>query len=149
MPPLEVNQSTHISASVRLDESTAEQVSQYAAFIHTFEADVAGKVVNSCLRERPRLPNALEALQVEQAASMLRFIRGTNQYAKDAARASGEGVCIRCAGGMFCVRSDCIGTTFNIRCEASAVLRTGRNVDTSPPSWELRSARRRFDVYAG
>src|ERR1700686_2702137 len=74
------------------------------------------------------------------------LIRGTNQYAKDAARASGEGVCIRYAGGMFCVRSECIGTTFNIRCEASAVLRTGRMVDTSPPSWELRSARQRFDV---
>jgi hypothetical protein len=76
MPPLEVDQSTHISASVRLDESTAEQVNQYAAFIHTFEADVADKVVNSCLRERPRLPNALEALQVKQAASMLRIHKG-------------------------------------------------------------------------
>jgi hypothetical protein len=76
MPPLEVNQSTHISASVRLDESTAEQVNQYAAFIHTFEADVVGKAVNSCLRERPRLPNALEALQVKQAALMLRIHKG-------------------------------------------------------------------------
>jgi type IV secretory pathway VirB2 component (pilin) len=28
------------------------------------------------------------------------------------------------------------------------VLRTGRNVETSPPSWELRNAKRRFDVYA-
>ena len=28
-----------------------------------------------------------------------------------------------------------------------AVLRTGRNVDTSPPIWELRSARERRNVY--
>ena len=31
---------------------------------------------------------------------------------------------------------------------SEAVLRTGRLMDTSPPSWELRSASRRFDVYA-
>ena len=30
---------------------------------------------------------------------------------------------------------------------SEAVLRTGRSVDTSPPIWELRSARERRDVY--
>jgi hypothetical protein len=34
MPLLEINQSRYISASVRLDETTAEQVDQYAAFVH-------------------------------------------------------------------------------------------------------------------
>jgi len=34
MPLLEINQIRHISASVRLDESTAAQVDQYATFIH-------------------------------------------------------------------------------------------------------------------
>ena len=34
MPLLEVSQSRHISASIRLDETTAAQVDQYAAFIH-------------------------------------------------------------------------------------------------------------------
>jgi len=34
MPLLEINQTRYISASVRLDESTAEQVDQYAAFVH-------------------------------------------------------------------------------------------------------------------
>jgi len=29
----------------------------------------------------------------------------------------------------------------------SAVLRTGRRVDTSPPNWELRSAAERRNVY--
>lgn len=30
---------------------------------------------------------------------------------------------------------------------SEAVLRTGRMMDTSPPSWELRSARQRRNVY--
>jgi len=40
MPLLEVNQSRHICASVRLDETTAAQVGQYAAFIHASADDV-------------------------------------------------------------------------------------------------------------
>ena len=40
MPLLEINQTHYISASVRLDESTAAQVDQYAAFIHASADDV-------------------------------------------------------------------------------------------------------------
>ena len=40
MPLLEVSQSRHISASIRLDETTAAQVDQYAAFIHACADDV-------------------------------------------------------------------------------------------------------------
>ena len=40
MPLLEVIQTRHISASVRLDEATAMQVDQYAAFIHATADDV-------------------------------------------------------------------------------------------------------------
>lgn len=40
MPLLEINQTRYISASVRLDESTAEQVDQYAAFVHASADDV-------------------------------------------------------------------------------------------------------------
>ena len=39
MPLLEINQTRYISASVRL-ESTAEQVDQYAAFVHPSADDV-------------------------------------------------------------------------------------------------------------
>ena len=42
MPLLEINQTRYISASVRLDESTAEQVDQYAAFVHASADDVKG-----------------------------------------------------------------------------------------------------------
>jgi hypothetical protein len=85
MPPLEINQSPHTSASVRLDESAAEQVNQYAAFIYTFAADVVGKKLVCSLRERPRLMNTLEAPQVKQVASRLRIRKGANRYWKGAA----------------------------------------------------------------
>ena len=46
MPLLEINLSRYISASVRLDESTAEQVDQYAAFVHASADDVVDKALN-------------------------------------------------------------------------------------------------------
>jgi hypothetical protein len=46
MPLLEINQSRHICASVRLDEVTATQVDQYAAFIHASADDVVDKALN-------------------------------------------------------------------------------------------------------
>src|SRR6202453_401992 len=46
MPLLEINQSRHICASVRLDEVTATQVDQYAAFIHATADDVVDKALN-------------------------------------------------------------------------------------------------------
>jgi hypothetical protein len=46
MPLLEINQSRHICASVRLDEATAAQVDQYAAFIHASADDVVDKALN-------------------------------------------------------------------------------------------------------
>ena len=65
MPPLEVVQSTHISPSVRPDESTTEQINHYAALIRTLAADVVGKALKRCLPERPQLLNILKAGQVK------------------------------------------------------------------------------------
>jgi hypothetical protein len=50
MPLLEINQIRHISASVRLD-STAEQVDQYAAFVHA-RRRCSGQSAQLCLLER-------------------------------------------------------------------------------------------------
>jgi len=86
MAPLEVNQSTHISAAVPLDESTTEQINRYAALIHTCAGgDVVCKALNCCLRERPRPLNILQALHVEQVASMLCLRKGASNCVKDAA----------------------------------------------------------------
>jgi hypothetical protein len=46
MPLLEVMQSRHISASIRLDEATATQVDQYAAFIRATADDVVEKALS-------------------------------------------------------------------------------------------------------
>jgi|GEM_PF-4858757 len=54
MTLLEINQICRISAYVRLDEFTAEQVDQYAAFVHASADDVVGKALNYVF-ERPRL----------------------------------------------------------------------------------------------
>ena len=40
MPLLEVIQTRHLSASIRLTDTTATQVDQYAAFIHASADDV-------------------------------------------------------------------------------------------------------------
>ncbi len=46
MSLIEVIQSRQISATVRLDENTATQVDQYAAFIHASADDVVDKALN-------------------------------------------------------------------------------------------------------
>jgi hypothetical protein len=46
MPLLEINQIHHISTSVRLDESTARQIDQYAAFAYASADDVVDKAPN-------------------------------------------------------------------------------------------------------
>ena len=51
MPLLEINQAHYISASVRLDEATAEQVDQRAAFVHASADDVLDKALRP--REAP------------------------------------------------------------------------------------------------
>ena len=55
MTLLEINQIRHISACVRLHESTAEQVDQYAAFVHASADDVVDKVLNYVFSKDRRL----------------------------------------------------------------------------------------------
>ena len=53
MPLLEINQTHYISASVRLDEATAEQVDQYAAFVDASADDVVDKALNYVFSKDP------------------------------------------------------------------------------------------------
>jgi hypothetical protein len=46
MPLLEINLNRYISASVHLDEATAGQVDQHAAFVRASADDVEDKVFN-------------------------------------------------------------------------------------------------------
>ncbi len=45
MPLLEIVQTTHVNTTIRLDESTAIQVDQYAAFLHASADEVVDKAL--------------------------------------------------------------------------------------------------------
>jgi hypothetical protein len=72
MPLLEINQIHYISASVRLDESTAEQVDQYAAFVHASADDVVNKALNYVFSKDRDFQDFLKTPQAKQVASTLR-----------------------------------------------------------------------------
>ena len=78
MPLLEINQSRHICASIRLDEVTAVQVDQYAAFIHASADDVVDKALNYVFSKDRDFQDFLKTPQAKQVASTLRVRKGPN-----------------------------------------------------------------------
>src|ERR1700722_14988132 len=85
MPLLEINLSRYVSASVRLDESTAEQVDQYAAFVHASADDVADKALNYVFSKDRDFQDFLKMPQARRVASTLRVRRGPNKDSDGAA----------------------------------------------------------------
>ncbi len=84
MPLLEINLSHYINALVRLDESTAEQVDQYAAFVHAPADDVVDKALNYVFSKDRDFQDFLKTPQAKQVASTLRVRKGQSKEAKDA-----------------------------------------------------------------
>jgi hypothetical protein len=78
MPLLEINQVRHICASVRLDEVTAAQVDQYAAFIHASADDVVDKALNYVFSKDRDFQDFLKTPQAKQVASTLRVRKGSS-----------------------------------------------------------------------
>src|ERR1700685_3165745 len=72
MPLLEINQSRHICASVRLDEVTATQVNQYAAFIHASADDVVDKALNYVFSKDRDFQDFLKTAHAKQGVPALR-----------------------------------------------------------------------------
>src|SRR4030081_10432 len=85
MPLLEINLSHYVSASVRLDESTAEQVDQYAAFVHASADDVVDKALNYVFSKDRDFQDFLKTPQAIHVASTWRVRKGPNKDAKDEA----------------------------------------------------------------
>jgi hypothetical protein len=83
MPLLEINQTRYISASVRLDESTAEQVDQYAAFVHASADDVVDKALNYVFSKDRDFQDFLKTPQAKQVASTLRVRKAPSNGAVD------------------------------------------------------------------
>ena len=73
MPLLEVIQTRHISASVRLEETTAMQVDQYAAFIHATADDVVDKALNYVFSKDRDFQDFLRTSQAGQVTPSLRI----------------------------------------------------------------------------
>ena len=76
MPLLEINQIRHICASVRLDEVTAAQVDQYAAFIQASADDVVDKALNYVFSKDRDFQDFLKTPQAKQVVSTLRIRKG-------------------------------------------------------------------------
>lgn len=75
MPLLEVNPNRHVSASIRLEETTAIQIDQYAAFIHASADDVVDKALNYVFSKDRDFQEFLKTVQAASVAPTLRIRR--------------------------------------------------------------------------
>jgi hypothetical protein len=76
MPLLEVVQTRQVSASIRLTDSTATQVDQYAAFISASADDVVEQALAYVFSKDRDFQDFLKTPQAKQAASTLRIRKG-------------------------------------------------------------------------
>ena len=83
MPLLEINQIRHICASVRLDEATAAQVDQYAAFIQASADDVVDKALNYVFSKDRDFQEFLKTPQSKQVTSTLRIRKAVTNGASE------------------------------------------------------------------
>jgi hypothetical protein len=83
MPLLEINQSRHICAFVRLEESTAAQVDQYAAFTHASADDVVDRAFNYVFSKDRAFQDFLKTPQAKEVASTLRVRKGPSNGAAE------------------------------------------------------------------
>ena len=75
MPLLEVIQTRQVSASIRLDEATATQVDQYAAFIHATADDVVDKALNYVFSKDRDFQEFLKTPQAAQVRRLCVFAK--------------------------------------------------------------------------
>ncbi len=75
MPLIEVIQTRHISATVRLDEATATLVDQYAAFIHASADDVIDKALTYVFAKDRDFQEFLRTPEAGRIPSVLRVRR--------------------------------------------------------------------------
>src|ERR1700728_2015 len=76
MPLLEVVQTRHLSASIRLTDTTATQVDQYAAFIHASADDVVEQALTYVFAKDRDFQEFLKTPQAKHVASTLRVRKG-------------------------------------------------------------------------
>jgi hypothetical protein len=75
MPLLEVTQTRHLSASIRLTDTTASQVDQYAAFIHASADDVVEQALTYVFSKDRDFQEYLKSPEAQRITPTLRVRR--------------------------------------------------------------------------
>jgi hypothetical protein len=83
MPLLEVTQIRHISASIRLTDTTAAQVDQYAAFIEASADDVIEQALTYVFSKDRDFQEFLKSSQAAQVTPTLRIRKGPGNDAAE------------------------------------------------------------------
>ena len=83
MPLPEINLSHYIRALIRLNESTAEQVGQYATFVHASADDVVDKALNYVFSKDRDFQDFLKTAHAKQVAPALRVRKGPSNGATE------------------------------------------------------------------
>ena len=93
MPLLEVTQTRHVSASIRLTNSTAVLVDQYAAFIHASANDVVEQALAYVFSKDREFQEFLRTPEAQRITPTLRVRRATaNDAAEPSAKKPASGV---------------------------------------------------------
>jgi hypothetical protein len=85
MPLLEIVQTRHVNATIRLDVTTAEQIDQYAAFLHAPADEVVDKALTYVFAKDRDFQEFLRTPEAARVAQSLR-IRRTPQNGAAAER---------------------------------------------------------------
>ena len=89
MPLIEVSQTRQITATIRLDETTADQVDKYAAFIHASADDVVDKALHYVFSKDRDFQDFLKSPEASRITPSLRIRRASqNGAATEAAMQS-------------------------------------------------------------
>ena len=75
MPLLEIVQTHQVSATIRLDKTTAEQIDQYAAFLHASADEVVDKALAYVFAKDRDFQEYLRSPEAARAAQSLRVRR--------------------------------------------------------------------------
>ena len=89
MPLLEISQSRYLTATIRLEETTAAQIDQYAAFLHASADDVVDKALSYVFSKDREFQEYLKLANAARIPSSLRIRRSPqNGVASEAAMQS-------------------------------------------------------------
>ena len=81
MPLLEISQSRYLTATIRLKETTAAQIDQYAAFLHASADDVVDKALSYVFSKDREFQEYLKLANATRIPSSLRIRRSAQNGA--------------------------------------------------------------------